>query len=154
MGIVPGGGTALARLAASVKAPKVSDRESDVATGYAIVKQALGAPLRQIAENAGKLGAVIERRVLDESKFQTGFDADAGVMCDLIEKGIVDPAKVTRSALVNAVSVATTFFRPIASSRSPEGQGRRQRGSRPRRRSRRLLTKKETTPWQPKPSRR
>jgi hypothetical protein len=41
---------------------------------------------------------VIERRVLDESKFQTGFDADAGVMCDLIEKGIVDPAKVTRSA--------------------------------------------------------
>jgi chaperonin GroEL len=110
MGIVPGGGTALARLAAAVKAPKVGDGESDVATGYAIVKQALGAPLRQIAENAGMSGAVIERRVLDDSKFQHGFDADAGVMCDLVEKGIVDPAKVTRSALVNAVSVATTLL--------------------------------------------
>ncbi len=110
MGIVPGGGTALARLAVGVKAPKVSDREADVVTGYAILRQALGSPLRQIAENAGYPGAVIERRVLDEAKFSIGHDADTGEICDLIEKGIVDPAKVTRSALVNAVSVATTLL--------------------------------------------
>jgi chaperonin GroEL len=106
-GIVPGGGVALARLAESV--PKKND-ETDLASGYAILRQALSAPLRQIAENAGGQGAVVLKRVLDEKAFNMGYNADTGEYVDLVEAGIVDPAKVTRTALQNAVSVATVLL--------------------------------------------
>jgi chaperonin GroEL len=107
-GLVPGGGTALARLASTLK--DKPDADHDVATGYAIVRQALSAPLRQIAENAGLSGPVVLKRVLGESKFSMGFDAEAGELRDLYEAGIVDPAKVVRTALVNATSAATMLL--------------------------------------------
>jgi chaperonin GroEL len=106
-GIVPGGGVALARLAESV--PK-KDADTDLGSGYAILRNALSAPLRQIAENAGAQGAVVLKRVLDEKGFSMGYDADTGSYVDLVEAGIVDPAKVTRTALQNAVSVATILL--------------------------------------------
>jgi chaperonin GroEL len=107
-GIVPGGGVALARLAESVT--KKAGDDSDLAQGYAILRQALSAPLRQIAENAGAQGAVVLKRVLDEKAFSTGYNADSGEYADLVEAGIVDPVKVTRTALQNAVSVATVLL--------------------------------------------
>jgi chaperonin GroEL len=107
-GIVPGGGVALARLAESV--PKKGGDESDFASGYAILRQALSAPLRQIADNAGAQGAVVLKRVLDEKAFGMGYNAETGEYCDLVEGGIIDPAKVTRTALQNAVSVATMLL--------------------------------------------
>ena len=93
--------------------------------GCAILRQALSAPLRQIAENAGAEGAVVLKRVLDEKAFSMGFDADTGEYGDLVEAGIIDPAKVTRTALQNAVSVATILLSTnclIAD--APEEEGR------------------------------
>jgi chaperonin GroEL len=107
-GLVPGGGTALARLSATLKNKNVGEHDVDV--GYEIVKQALSAPLRQIAENSGVSGAVVLKRVLDEAKFVVGYDADQGKYGDLFEAGVVDPAKVVRTALVNATSVATMLL--------------------------------------------
>jgi chaperonin GroEL len=106
-GIVPGGGVALARLAETVS--KKND-ETDLGSGFAILRQALSAPLRQIAENAGAQGAVVLKHVLDEKSFSMGYNADTGEYVDLVEAGIVDPAKVTRTALQNAVSVATVLL--------------------------------------------
>jgi chaperonin GroEL len=107
-GIVPGGGVALARLAETIA--KKGNGESDLASGYMILSQALSAPLRQIAENAGAQGAVVLKRVLDQKSFNAGYNADTGEYCDLVEAGIIDPAKVTRTALQNAVSVATVLL--------------------------------------------
>jgi chaperonin GroEL len=107
-GIVPGGGVALARLAETIA--KKGTGETDLAYGYAILRQALSAPLRQIADNAGAQGAVVLKRVLDQKSFNMGYNADTGEYVDLIEAGIVDPAKVTRTALQNAVSVATVLL--------------------------------------------
>jgi chaperonin GroEL len=107
-GIVPGGGVALARLAETIA--KKGAGETDVASGYAILRQALSAPLRQIAENAGAQGAVVLKHVLDDKSFSMGYNADTGQYVDLVEAGIVDPAKVTRTALQNAVSVATVLL--------------------------------------------
>ena len=107
-GLLPGGGTALARLATNLK--DKPDVDHDVEVGFQIVRAALTAPLKQIAENAGASGPVVLRRVLDEAKFAFGYDADVGEYKDLVEAGVVDPAKVVRSALVNAVSVATLLL--------------------------------------------
>ena len=107
-GLVPGGGTALARLSAALKNKTAGDH--DVDTGYEIVREALSAPLRQIAENSGVSGAVVLKRVLGDSKFAVGYDAETGKYGDLYEAGVVDPAKVVRTALVNATSVATLLL--------------------------------------------
>jgi chaperonin GroEL len=103
-GIVPGGGVALAR--ASRILSQVTAANDDQRFGIEIVRKAVLAPLRQIAENAGEDGAVISGRVLDKDEYNWGFDAQAGEFKDLVAAGIIDPTKVVRIALQNAASVA------------------------------------------------
>ena len=105
-GIVAGGGTAPINAIPAVS--KVCETlEGDERTGAKIVLKALEAPLRQIAKNAGLEGSVIIDKILSAGKINYGFDAQKEVYCDMIEAGIVDPTKVTRSALENAASVAS-----------------------------------------------
>ena len=105
-GIVAGGGTAPINAIPAVS--KVCESlEGDERTGAKIVLKALEAPLRQIAKNAGLEGSVIIDKILSAGKMNYGFDAQNEVYCDMIEAGIVDPTKVTRSALENAASVAS-----------------------------------------------
>ncbi|HJB67638.1 MAG TPA: chaperonin GroEL [Candidatus Fournierella excrementigallinarum] len=105
-GIVAGGGTAPINAIPAVR--KVCEGlEGDERTGASIVLKALEAPLRQIAKNAGLEGSVIIDKILSAGKMNYGFDAQKEVYCDMIEAGIVDPTKVTRSALENAASVAS-----------------------------------------------
>ena len=107
-GIVAGGGTAY--IAATKKvAEVVKDLEGDERTGAQIVLKALEAPLYRIAENAGLDGAVIVNKV-KEAENGVGFDAYNETYVDMVKNGIIDPAKVTRSALQNAVSVASTLL--------------------------------------------
>ncbi len=101
-GILPGGGVALIRAAGALDD---LDLAGDEATGIDIVRRAVAAPLRQIAANAGVEGEVVVRKVIQE-KGNFGFDAVRLQYGDLLEAGIIDPAKVTRSALQNAASVA------------------------------------------------
>ena len=103
-GIVPGGGVALAR-ASLILAQLHADNE-DQKFGIEIVRKAVQAPLRQIAENAGEDGAVVGGKVLENSEYSFGFDAQTGAYKDLIAAGIIDPTKVVRVALQNAASVA------------------------------------------------
>ncbi len=105
-GIVPGGGVAL--LEAS-KALEEKTGDTDEITGFHIVQKALTSPLAQIAENAGKDGAVIIDKVLNTEEGQ-GYDADNDEYVDMVKTGIIDPAKVTRSALQNATSIASIFL--------------------------------------------
>jgi chaperonin GroEL len=105
-GIVPGGGTALVRAS---KALESLEGSSDFMTGVSILKSALDSPLRQIVENAGKEPSVIVDRVLNNSDMH-GYDAAQDEMVDMMKAGIVDPKKVTRSALQNAVSIASIFL--------------------------------------------
>ena len=108
-GIVAGGGTAYINVIDDVA--KLSDTvEGDEKTGVNIVVRALEAPLRQIAENAGFEGSVIVDKVRKSGKVGYGFDAASETYCDMVEAGIVDPTKVTRSALQNAASVASTVL--------------------------------------------
>ena len=102
-GIVPGGGVALLR---SAKVLKKLDLSGDEALGADIVKNVLDAPLRAIAENAGQDGAVVVHRVGRMKGAAEGYDADRDSYCNLVEAGIIDPAKVVRTALQNAASVA------------------------------------------------
>ena len=105
-GIVPGGGTAY--IVASKAADKlVSTLEGDEKTGAAIIAKALRAPIMQIAANAGLEGAVILNNVYNSDKTSYGFDAANDVYGDMLEMGIIDPTKVSRSALENASSVAS-----------------------------------------------
>jgi len=106
-GIVPGGGVALLR---SAKALEKLSLEGDEALGVKIVQQVLDAPLRAIAENAGKEGAVVVNRVRQMKGKADGYDADKDEYCDLFEAGVVDPAKVVRTALQNAASVASLLL--------------------------------------------
>ncbi len=101
-GIVAGGGTTLLQARASLDKLKL---EGDEQVGVDIVRRALEAPARQIAENAGARGDVVIEAIL-KAKRGTGFDASTDTMVDMFDKGIVDAAKVTRSALQNAASVA------------------------------------------------
>ncbi len=103
-GIVPGGGVALARASLALGALKGGNE--DVRYGIEIVRKALLAPLRQIAENAGEDGAVISGKVLDKAEYNWGFDAQTAKFKDLVQAGIIDPTKVVRTALQNAASVA------------------------------------------------
>jgi chaperonin GroEL len=103
-GVVPGGGTALLRARAAVKAV-VDSLTGDEATGALTVWQSLDAPARNIADNAGLEGALVVQRVESE-KGSTGLNAATGEYVDLVKAGIIDPAKVTRAALQNAGSIA------------------------------------------------
>jgi len=104
-GIVPGGGTTLAHLAPQLETWANETLTGEALTGALIVSRALAAPLKRIAENAGQNGAVIAERV-KEKDFNVGFNAATNEFVDMFDAGIVDPAKVTRSALQNAASIA------------------------------------------------
>jgi chaperonin GroEL len=105
-GILPGGGVALLRAAATVK-PK--DLTHDAEVGYQIIVRACSAPLHQIADNAGQDGGVVVSKVV-EGKGNFGYDALKDEYTDLVKAGIIDPTKVTRSALQNAASVSTLLL--------------------------------------------
>ena len=105
-GIVAGGGVALVRAAAAISKLKLS---GDEATGAAIVERAVEEPLRQLAANGGYEGSVVVERV-KEAKGNVGFNVATGEYVDMIKTGILDPAKVTRSALQNAASVASLLL--------------------------------------------
>ncbi|MFZ4812285.1 MAG: TCP-1/cpn60 chaperonin family protein, partial [Ilumatobacteraceae bacterium] len=107
-GVVPGGGVALLRAQPAVLA--VADSLSgDEATGARLVAKALEAPLKQIAENAGMEGGVVVQRVKDLTGNE-GLNAATGEYEDLVKLGVIDAAKVTRSALQNAASIAALFL--------------------------------------------
>ncbi len=108
-GIVAGGGAALVSVMKAVDAV-VASLEGDERTGALIVSKALVAPMKQIADNAGLDGAVIISKIRDADKVGYGFDAYNETYCDMLEAGIVDPVKVTRSALQNAASIAATVL--------------------------------------------
>ena len=107
-GIVPGGGVALLRAGEALDKLVITDEEEKV--GVKIIKKALEAPIRQICYNAGVEGAVIMEKILKESVKTMGFDATDGVMKDMVKAGIIDPTKVTRSALQNAASIASLLL--------------------------------------------
>ena len=106
-GIVPGGGVALIRTIEALDKVKL---DGDEATGRNIVKRALEEPLRQIVQNAGHEGAIVAERVKTNKLATHGFDAEAGEYTDLVERGVIDPTKVTRLALQNASSVAALLL--------------------------------------------
>lgn len=106
-GIVPGGGVALVRAITSLEGIKVSKEEM---VGVEIVRKALEAPLRQIAENAGERADVIISEIKKNSDKNYGYDFAAGSYKDMLKAGIIDPAKVTRSALQNAASAAAMLL--------------------------------------------
>jgi chaperonin GroEL len=108
-GIVPGGGVALVRAAKALdkfRANAEGEGDQDEQIGVTIVRRALEEPLRQIVQNAGKEGAVIVEKVRESKKESYGYNAATEVFEDLVEAGVIDPAKVTRSALQNAASIA------------------------------------------------
>ncbi len=104
-GIVPGGGVALLRAVAAVTLAKAK-LSGDERTGAAILERALEEPTRIIAENAGQEGSVVIENIRNGKGKMFGYDARKDVYCDLLKAGIIDPAKVTRSALENAASIA------------------------------------------------
>ncbi len=104
-GIVPGGGVALLRAKKAVG--KLTNENADVQAGINIVLKALEAPVRQIAENSGVEGSIVVGKILDEKSETFGFDAQSEKYVDMVEAGIIDPAKVVRTALQDAGSVAS-----------------------------------------------
>jgi chaperonin GroEL len=107
-GIVPGGGVTLVRAAKALDALKLKDEDEQI--GVNIVKRALEEPLRKIAENAGHEGAVIVERVKAEKSDNMGFNAESEQFEDLVKAGVIDPAKVARTALQNAASIAALML--------------------------------------------
>jgi len=103
-GVLPGGGVALLRASEALK--KVRTANEDQKHGVDIVRKALSAPARQIAINAGEDGSVIVGKILENSTYGYGFDAQGGEYVDMVKKGIIDPTKVVRQALQGASSVA------------------------------------------------
>jgi len=108
-GIVPGGEIALIQAAIALEKADMTALSDDEKVGFKIVKRALEEPIRQIAENAGMDGAVIAEKAKHEKK-GVGFDAAKMEWVDMVKAGIIDPAKVTRSALQNAASVASLLL--------------------------------------------
>ncbi len=108
-GIVPGGGVALLSVVPAVK-KAIKGLEGDELTGANIVLRALQAPIRQIAANAGIDGGVVVNTIQNAKRPNFGYDAAKEVYCDMVKSGILDPTKVTRSALQNAASVASTLL--------------------------------------------
>jgi chaperonin GroEL len=107
-GIVPGGGVTLVRAAKALDGLKLDDEDEQI--GVNIVKRALEEPLRQIAQNAGREGAVIVERVKSEKNDNHGFNAETEEFEDLVKAGVIDPAKVARTALQNAASIASLML--------------------------------------------
>ncbi|MFC7738357.1 TCP-1/cpn60 chaperonin family protein, partial [Roseomonas sp. GCM10028921] len=107
-GIVPGGGVALLRAAAKLADLKGTNNDEQV--GIEIVRRAIAVPLKQIAENAGKDGAVIAGEVLRSDAYEYGYDAQTDEYKNLVEAGIIDPTKVVRTALQDAASVASLLI--------------------------------------------
>jgi chaperonin GroEL len=107
-GIVPGGGVTLVRAAKALDSLKLKDEDEQI--GVNIVKRALEEPLRKIAENAGHEGAVIVERVKAEKSDNMGFNAESEQFEDLVKAGVIDPAKVARTALQNAASIAALML--------------------------------------------
>src|SRR5207245_2575029 len=106
-GIVPGGGVTLVRAAKALeKFDAGKDGDSDEQIGVTIVKRALEEPLRQIVQNAGREGAVVVERIRSDKNDNFGFNAQTEEFEDLVKAGVIDPAKVTRTALQNAASIA------------------------------------------------
>lgn len=131
-GILPGGGVALLRARAALDTMKL---KGDEAVGVDILRRALLAPARQIADNAGVHGPVVAQKI-QEGEGNFGYDASANRYCDMVKEGIIDPTKVVRSALQNAASVATLLLttdamvgqipekkRPAAAPPMPGGYG-------------------------------
>ena len=108
-GVIPGGGVALVQAATEMDKKDLKDLSEDEKIGYNIVKRALEEPIRQIAANAGLDGAVIADHCKNEKK-GVGFDANAMKWVNMVDAGIIDPAKVTRSALQNAASIAALIL--------------------------------------------
>ncbi len=111
-GIVPGGGVALINALKSIE--KLSDKEEDINTGIKVVRTALTMPLRGIARNAGQEGAVVleavRRKQEEAENDRIGYDVISGDYVDMVEAGIIDPAKVTKGALENAASIAAMIL--------------------------------------------
>jgi chaperonin GroEL len=103
-GIVAGGGVAL--LKASTSLDKLSGDNDDQNAGIAIVRRALQSPIRQIAENAGVEGSIVVGKVLENKSATYGFNAQTEQYVDMVSAGVIDPAKVVRTALQDAASVA------------------------------------------------
>ena len=108
-GVVAGGGTIFVNIIPAVEA-LLDSVDGDEKTGVRIIAKALEAPIRQIAANAGLDGSVILEKVRNSGKLGYGFDAYKEEYCDMVAAGIIDPAKVTRSALENAASIASTLL--------------------------------------------
>jgi chaperonin GroEL len=123
-GVIPGGGASLTQIASVLDGGL--DLKGDQATGVSIVRKALDEPLRWIAQNAGHDGYVIVAKVRD-AKFGKGLNAATGAFVDLAKEGIVDPVKVTRSAVANAASIAglllTTETLIVEKPKAPEANG-------------------------------
>jgi chaperonin GroEL len=107
-GIVAGGGVALLRAKAAVS--KLTSDNSDIRAGIKIVEKALEAPIRQICENSGVEGSIVVGKILENKSKTFGFDAQTEEYVDMLEKGIIDPAKVVRTALQDAASVASLLI--------------------------------------------
>ena len=103
-GIVPGGGIALLRAIPALE--RMKEKNEDIQTGINIVRRALEEPLRQISFNSGFEGSIIVQQAKEKEKVSMGYDAYSGKWVDMFEAGIIDPTKVTRSALQNAASIA------------------------------------------------
>ena len=107
-GIVPGGGVALVKSISSLDKLKPANRDQEV--GVEIIRRALQAPARNIAENAGAEGSVIVGKLLESKDDNEGYDAVSGTFTDMIKAGVIDPTKVVRSAMQNAASVAALLI--------------------------------------------
>jgi chaperonin GroEL len=103
-GILPGGGVALIRTQPALGKLKTANDDQQV--GINIVRRALQAPARQIAENAGEDGAVVVGKIVDKDDYAFGYNASTGEYGNLVKQGVIDPAKVVRTALQDAASVA------------------------------------------------
>jgi chaperonin GroEL len=103
-GVIAGGGAALLYATTALKSVKGANADQD--TGIDIIRKALQAPVRQIAENAGAEGSIIVGKMLDQKDSNFGYDAQKGEFCDMVKTGIIDPVKVVRTALQDAASVA------------------------------------------------
>ena len=142
-GIVPGGGVALVRAIPAVDA-LIKTLEGDEKIGAQIVRRSLEEPLRQIVANAGEEGAVVVAKVLESKDQHFGYNAATGMFEDLVKAGVIDPTKVTRTALQNAASIAglllTTEALVVEIPEQKAAPGRR----RPRRRHGRHVLKQRS----------
>ena len=146
-GIVPGGGVALVRAIPAVD-ELIKTLEGDEKIGAQIVRRSLEEPLRQIVANAGEEGAVVVAKVLESKEQHFGYNAQTGKFEDLVKAGVIDPTKVTRTALQNAASIAALLLTTealMSRCRSQGGSGRRRSRRRHGRHVLKLAVQFETT---------